>query len=125
MWSVICPAFLFSNFPGGDVQLSGVLFAGDCLRHRQNAPRLPALLPLPFGDPGLPVGNNDVRPSLQPLVITPLTDDPGGLPLFKGRRAVGSVGVEIDGFGVLGDGIPDRGVGRKSIPGLFLTFGRR
>lgn len=100
----------FSNFPGGDVQLQvppAIVFV-----NALNAPRIPALLPPPFLDPGLPVGNNDVRPSLQPLVITPLTDDPGGLPLFKGKRAVGSVGVEIDGFGVLGDGIPDKGVGR-------------
>jgi uncharacterized protein GlcG (DUF336 family) len=41
-----------------------------------------------------------------------LTDDPGGVPLFKNKQAAGSVGVEIDGFGVVANGVPDAGVGR-------------
>ena len=88
----------FSNFPGSDVQLQvppAIVFI-----NAVNAPFNPTLLPLPpppaTFNVGLPAGNSDFRPPLQPLVITPLTDDPGGLPLFKNKQAVGSVGVEID-----------------------------
>ncbi|MBE7465070.1 MAG: hypothetical protein HS116_16455 [Planctomycetes bacterium] len=82
-----------------------------------------------------PDGINPERPAddSQSLVITPVTDDLGGVPLFKlgglpkgrlgaikpHRRGVGGVGVEIDGFGTLADygtdlspGIIDEGVNR-------------
>ena len=67
-----------------------------------------------------PPGNSNVRPLSQPLVITPLTDDPGGLTLFKNKLPVGAVGVEIDGFGVLANGVPDAGIHRTDtgiVPG--------
>jgi len=63
----------------------------------------------------LPAGNTNQRPKLQPLVITPLTDDLGGIPIFKNGRACGGVGVEIDAFGVLQLGTPDDGVKRTPI----------
>jgi uncharacterized protein GlcG (DUF336 family) len=63
----------------------------------------------------IPPGNSNQRPTLQPLVITPLTDDLGGIPLFKNGRAVGGIGVEIDAFGILQEGIPDKGVERTPI----------
>ena len=63
----------------------------------------------------LPPGNTNQRPKLQPLVITPLTDDLGGIPIFKNGRAVGGIGIEIDAFGVLQLGTPDAGVKRTPI----------
>jgi len=63
----------------------------------------------------LPPGNTNQRPKLQPLVITPLTDDLGGIPIFKNGRAAGGIGVEIDAFGVLQLGTPDAGVQRTAI----------
>ena len=90
----------FSNMPGGDVQLQvppAIVFV-----NLVNAP----------GPLAAPVGTANTRPLTQPLVITPLTDDPGGIPLFKGGKPAGSVGIEIDGFGVLADGIADAGVRR-------------
>jgi uncharacterized protein GlcG (DUF336 family) len=67
----------------------------------------------------LPVGNTNARPQLQPLVITALTDDLGGLPIYKRAadgsfKAAGGVGIEVDGFGVLQEGTPDAGVERTS-----------
>lgn len=94
----------FSNFPGSDVQLQVppfIVFIKDI-----NAPALPAA-PALFKTPS---GNSNQRPALQPLVITPLTDDLGGLPLYKAGKAVGAVGVEVDAFGVLADGISDAAV---------------
>lgn len=88
----------FSNFPGSDVQLQVPPFI--VFVNGVNAP----------GPAAAPAGNSDFRPLLQPLVITPLTDDPGGLPLYKGKAPAGGIGVEIDGFGVLGDGVADAGV---------------
>jgi uncharacterized protein GlcG (DUF336 family) len=89
----------FSNFTKSDVQLqqpTGLVFLSP------NAPQQ------------VPPGLVNFRPNSQPLVITPLTDDPGGVPLFKkvaGKWApVGAVGVEADGFGVLADGVPDAGL---------------
>lgn len=99
----------FSNFPGGDVQLQvppSIVFVNPV-----NTPYTPALLPAPPGMTTLAV-NTQVRPLSQPLVITPLTDDPGGMPLFVGKQAAGGVGIEIDGFGVLQNGVPDAGVMR-------------
>jgi uncharacterized protein GlcG (DUF336 family) len=62
---------------------------------------------------GVPAGNPDTRPTDQPFILTPLTDDLGGVPLFKkvGKvfQAAGGVGVEIDGFGVVANGVPDTG----------------
>lgn len=98
----------FSNQPGADVQLQvppAIAFV-----NLLNAP----------GPLAVPAGTSNMRPLQQPLVITPLTDDPGGMPLFKGKIAVGSVGVEIDGFGVLANGVADAGVGRTDtgiVPG--------
>lgn len=90
----------FSNFTKSDVQLqqpTGLVFLSP------NAPQQ------------VPPGLVNTRPASQPLVITPLTDDPGGVPLFKkaGGRffPVGAVGIEADGFGVLADGVPDAGLG--------------
>jgi len=60
--------------------------------------------------PSDPPGGNNLRDRDQPLVVTPLTDDLGGVPLFKGGRAAGGVGVEIDAFGVIADGVPDEGL---------------
>jgi len=89
----------FSNFTNSDVQLqqpTGLVFL---------SPNSPQHIP-----PGLV----NTRPAAQPLVITPITDDPGGVPLFKkvGTKyfPVGAVGIEADGFGVLADGIPDAGL---------------
>src|SRR5207244_686237 len=82
----------FSNAPGFDVQLQqppAIVFV-----NAVNAPYSAALLPGPPGNSGLPAGNSDTRPFSQPLVITPLTDDPGGLPLYKGKQAAGAVGIE-------------------------------
>jgi uncharacterized protein GlcG (DUF336 family) len=74
----------------------------------------------------LPPGNTNARPALQPLIITPLTDDLGGLPIYKrvGRdfKAAGGVGIEIDGFGVLQDGKPDDGVKRQPIESSKATL---
>ncbi|MCZ7648709.1 MAG: heme-binding protein [Planctomycetota bacterium] len=88
-------------------------------------------------------GNTANRPADQPLVITPLSDDLGGLALHKwgmlpkgrlGRlarhiRGVGGLGVEIDAFGVLGDdqaarspGRPDVGVLRADNIGVSKRF---
>ena len=88
----------FSSLPGSDGQLQQTMFV---FINGVNAP------------PSSPPGSSNFRPTDQPLIITPLTDDPGGVPLFKkvnGKaRAVGGVGVEIDGFGVLANGVPDAG----------------
>ncbi|MEI6233268.1 MAG: heme-binding protein [Planctomycetota bacterium] len=98
----------FTNAPGTDVQLQVPPFIAYI--NGLNAPGMAAA----------PVGTSNFRPALQPLVITPLTDDPGGMPLFKGKNPVGAVGVEIDGFGVLAEGVPDAGVKRPDtgiVPG--------
>jgi uncharacterized protein GlcG (DUF336 family) len=97
----------FSNFPNSDVQLQAPPFI--VFINGLNAPATSGLLP------ALPPGNSNNRPVNQPLVITPLTDDPGGLALYKNQKACGGVGVEIDGFGVLAQGIPDKGVTRTDI----------
>ncbi|HLX61258.1 MAG TPA: heme-binding protein [Planctomycetota bacterium] len=98
----------FSNHPGSDVQLQvppAIVFV-----NLVNAP----------GALAMPPGTANTRPLTQPLVITPLTDDPGGIPIFVGKKAAGAVGIEIDGFGVLANGVPDAGVMRTDtgiIPG--------
>ena len=97
----------FSNFANGDVELQAPPFI--VFINGLNAPATSGLLP------ALPPGNSNNRPINQPLVITPLTDDPGGLPLYLNQKAVGAVGVEIDGFGVLANGIPDKGVARTPL----------
>jgi len=89
-----------SNLPASDVQLQappGIVFINGV-----NAP----------GPLRLPSTSSDFRTPAQPLVITPLTDDPGGLPLYDpvSHKAMGGIGVEIDGFGVVANGIPDAGV---------------
>ncbi len=112
----------FSNFPNADIQLNRPDFIA--FINGINAPGPAAL-----------AGSADMRPMLSPLVITPLTDDPGGLTVWKegtppgviNPRAsatrkfpCGGVGVEIDGFGVLANGVPDAGVGRTDtgiVPG--------
>jgi len=86
-------------------------------------------------DPGTavdPTGAGNTRPNnatfSQPLVITPLTDDLGGLPLYKWDpaqqrlRSVGGVGVEIDAFGILHDGFADRGSWRLPTPTVSLAW---
>ena len=98
----------FSNQPGADVELQqppAIAFVNTL-----NAP----------GPLAAPAGTANARPLQQPLVITPLTDDPGGLTLFKSKQPVGSVGVEVDGFGVLANGVPDAGIARTDtgiVPG--------
>jgi uncharacterized protein GlcG (DUF336 family) len=104
----------FSNLPNTDIQLQAPPFI--VFINGLNAPATSGLLP------SLPPGNNNVRPLNQPLVITPLTDDLGGLPLYKSKKAVGAVGVEIDGFGVLANGVPDAGVARTPIKTSKAAF---
>lgn len=105
----------FSNLPNTDVQLQAPPFI--VFINGLNAPaNFPTLLP------ALPPGNHNNRPLNQPLVITPLTDDPGGLPIYKSKKAVGAVGVEIDGFGVLANGVPDAGVARTPVKSTKEKF---
>ncbi|HYG76625.1 MAG TPA: heme-binding protein [Planctomycetota bacterium] len=86
----------FSNFTNSDVQLQ--------------QPRDIVFVSGLTAPPALPPGSSNQRDLDQPLVVTPITDDPGGVPLYKEGRAAGGVGVEIDAFGVVGDGVPDAGL---------------
>ena len=106
----------FSNFPKGII---GVTTQTLDDVQTQVPPFIVFVAPINVGELGgnntvplanIPAGSTNRRPITQPLVITPLTDDLGGLPLFKGKRAVGGIGIEIDGFGVLQEGVPDAGV---------------
>jgi len=94
----------FSNFPGTDIQTQVPPFIAFVpgLNAANSTTGAPAAVLLP-------PGNRNARPNAQPLVITPLTDDFGGVPLYKNGKACGGIGVEVDGFGMIGGAQADKG----------------